>query len=141
MAPLAKDLLGIGEEAEQGLRVGDTGPLMIKGFAGTTQTTATLVGGPTGATLLELNPVSGSSFVAFLASTEIDREFSVYNVASTANTVTIFTPSGSSFQSSAGSIISFVLAANKSATVSRIGQMPPVTASIAADRWIYTLSA
>lgn len=136
--PLAKDLLSVGEEAEEGLRVGDTGPQYLTNLGGSTQALATVIGGTTGATLLEINPTTNAvSSVIFSSTTEQDKEFQLDN--GSGNAMNVFPPVGGSFNGLTANL-SFSLPANKVAFVTRIGPIPPVTGSIASDRWIYLLS-
>jgi hypothetical protein len=135
---LARDLISIGEDVEEALRFGDSGPQYLTNFGGSTQALATVIGGPTGATLLELNPTSASvSSVIFSAVTELDREYSLDNGSGLA--MNVFPPVGGNFQG-LGANLSFSLPANKVAFITRIGPIPPVTGSIASDRWVYLLS-
>jgi|SRR5215831_1374210 len=136
--PLATDLITIGEEPEEALRVGDTGPRYITNLGGSTQSLATIIGGPTGATLLECNPTTNAvSSVVFASTTENFKEYQLDN--GSGNAMNVFPPVGGNFQG-LGNNLSFSLAANKVAFVTRLGQIPPITASIASDRWIYLLS-
>lgn len=136
--PLAKDLIAIGEEGEEALRVGDTGPQYITNLGGSTQALATVIGGPTGATLLEINPTTNAvSSVVFSSLTEQDKEYQLDN--GSGNAMNVFPPVGGNFQG-LGNNLSFSLPANKVAFVTRLGPIPPVTGSIASDRWIYLLS-
>ncbi len=137
--PLAQDIVAIGEPAEEALRVADSGPLTLSGLGGSTQTLATKVGGPTGATLLECNPTTNAvSSIVFLSTTELDREYTIENVSGS-NAMNIFPPVGGNFNG-LGNNTSFSLPANKVAYVCRFGPMPPPTGSVASDRWIYSLS-
>jgi hypothetical protein len=141
---LTKDLMGIGVAAEEAIRVGDVGPQYLATLGGSAVSTATQIGGPNGATILELNPgsVAGSvNSVVFLATTELDRTYTLINSNST-NSANVFpaTASAASFNG-LGAGASFAIPANKVAYVARMGAVPPVSGSIASDRWIYTLSS
>lgn len=157
--PLAKDLIGVHDEPEQAIRIGDTGPAVVLTANVSTQTGATPIGGPTGYTLIECNPTNvGVNSVIFMGTTELDREYTVYNINSTASVSTtsvsafimnVYPPVGGSFN---GLTVNtpFQIGINKVAYVSRLGPMPPVISgstgslgvgTIAADRWIYVLSA
>lgn len=142
---LAKDLIGVHDEAEQAIRYGDTGPAVVIAASVSTQGSG-MVGGPTGTTLMEINPsVNAVSSVTFLTSTELDREYTIENVSGT-NAMNVYPAVGGNFQG-LGANVSFSIGANKVASVTRLGQIPPVSTStltmgtIASDRWIYVLSA
>lgn len=153
---LAKDLIGVHDEPEQAIRIGDVGPAQIHAACVSTASGATLVGGPTGYTLLEINPTNaGVNSVIFMGTTEIDREYSIYNINSTVSvsssstpafTLNVYPATGGNFQG-LGANVSFTIGLNKSATVTRLGPMPGASTStltigtIASDRWIYVLSA
>lgn len=136
---LSKDLMGVGVTAEEAIRVGDTGPQYLTGLGGSAISTATLIGGPNAATILELNVTSASvGSVVFSNVTEIDRPYTIVNSSSNAGNVLPPT-TAASFNGLTGGV-SFSIPANKVAYVSRMGPIPPPTGSVAADRWIYQLS-
>lgn len=133
----AIELMGIGVPTEQALRDGDLGPQYIASATGTgsAQSTATLIGGPNGATILELAASAGAAFT-FMNNTEVDRQYTLY---APGTTMTIYTPlSTSLWQTSA---TSFTIASGKTAIAFRVGPIPFPTGSVATDRWLYTLSA
>lgn len=145
--PLAVDLISTGEEPEEALRIGDGPPRLLATATVSTQSGGTLVGGPTGATILEINAsTTGSNTITFMGTTELDREFTIYNVATVASTsvvsaaiINVFPPVGGSFNGLTANT-SFQIGINKNATVTRIGPIPNPGGSIASDRWIYMLS-
>lgn len=130
--PLAQDLIGLGMPPEEAIREGDVGPQYISTFTGGAASTATTIGGPTGATLLECNG-SASAALVFLSTTERDRWYTIYNTGS--NALNIFCPIGSSFQASTGSVQ--VVSVNGVNFAFRIGPVPSPTGSISSDRWIW----
>lgn len=140
---LSKDLMGIGVAAEEAIRVGDTGPKYLATLGPSTQSTATTIGGPNAETILELNPgsVGGSvNSVTFLSTTELDRTYTLINSNGT-NAANVFPAASTSSFNGLSNGASFSIPANKVAYVARMGGVPPITASIASDRWIYTVSA
>jgi hypothetical protein len=131
----AIELMGIGMAAEEAIREGDLGPAYVSTSISGTQSTATVIGGPNGATILELAASAGAAFT-FHPQTEIDRTYTIY---APGTTMTIFTPSAVSlFQTSA---TSFTIGSGKTAFVFRVGPIPFPTGSVATDRWLYQLSA
>lgn len=136
---LTKDLMGVGVTAEEAIRVGDVGPQYLTVLGGSAISTATQIGGPNGATILEINvTTSTSGSVVFLPTTEIDRWYTIVNSSSNAGNV-FPCCAGSSFNG-LGNGLSFSLPGNKVAYVARMGPIPTPTGSVAADRWLYTLS-
>lgn len=137
---LAQDLMGIGESAEEAIRVGDIGPQYLTGLGGSAISTATQIGGPVGATLLELNVTTASvGSVVFKATTELDRFYTILNSSSNAGNV--FPPTSTASFNGLTQGASFSIPANKVAYVSRLGPIPFPTGSTASDRWIYSVSA
>src|SRR5215468_4097751 len=139
--PLAKDLTGVHDMPEQAIRIGDTGPQYLTGMGGSTQALATVIGGPTGSTLLECNPTSSSvSSVIFSSLTEQAKEYQLDN--GSGNAMNVFPPTGGSFNGLTTNT-SFSIPANKVAYVTRLGPIPPITTgsvsmgSVASDRWIF----
>lgn len=137
---LSRDLMGIGVTAEESIRVGDTGPKYLTGLGGSAISTATQIGGYNAETLLELNPTTNAvSSVVFVSTVELDRTYTLVN-SNGSNAANVFPPTSvASFNGLTGGV-SFSLPANKVAFVTRMGPIPNPTGSIAADRWIYTLS-
>lgn len=129
--PLAVDLIGSGMPVEQAIREGDT-TLYVVASTGTT------IGGPNGATIIEC-AASGGGKLTFLATTELDRQYTIYNPG-TALSIIVPVSAGtgitSLFQTGSSS---FSLTSTKTATVTRIGIIGTVNTTT--DRWIYTLSA
>jgi len=137
---LAKDLMVIGVTAEEAIRVGDTGPQYLTGLGGSSISTATQVGNPNGATILEINPTTNAvSSIVFVTTTELDRTYTIIN--SSANAGNVLPPTTTASFNGLGNGASFSLPANKVAYVARMGAVPPGTGSISSDRWIYTVSA
>lgn len=128
--PLAKDLIGSGMPPEQAIREGDT-------IFYVSVSTAQTIGGPTGATIIDLGPSCG--VVTFDQKTELDRTYTIYNTG-VAVTVVVPTSAGtgitSQFQNGSSS---FSLTSTKTAYVTRLGVVG--TAVSTTDRWIYALSA
>lgn len=133
----AIELMGIGVNAEEANRNGDIGPQYYSTSTGSLQSTATIIGGPNGGTILELNASANAAFT-FNANTEIDRTYTLY---APGTTMTVFTPTTGTWQTgSTSTSSSFTIASGKSAYAFRVGPIPFPTGSIAADRWIFTLS-
>jgi hypothetical protein len=125
--------MGSGQPAEEAIRDGDT-----IGYA-SVASTGQNIGGPNGATILEV-VASGGANLTFLATTEVGRYYTIYNPG-TAFSVIVPASAGTAtslFQTGASS---FSLTSTKTAVVVRLGKIPPVTGSVASDRWIYWLSA
>lgn len=130
--PLAIDLMGVGMAAEEALREGDVGPQLVTTFSGQAASTASTIGGPNGATILELQG-SASAALTFMSNTERDRWYTIYNTGS--NAVNIFCPIGSSFQTATGSVQAVSVGGVN--FVFRLGPVPNPTGSISSDRWIF----
>lgn len=134
--PLAQDLMGVGMTAEEALREGDVGPQFLSSvtssFTGGAASTASTIGGPNGATILELQGSSGAALV-FLNTTEKDRWYTLYNTGS--NAISIFCPIGSSFQTATGSVNTVTVGGVN--YIFRLGPVPNPTGSVTADRWIF----
>lgn len=130
--PLAQDLMGVGMTAEEAIREGDVGPQFINTFTGGAASTASTIGGPNGATILELQG-SASAALVFLSTTEKDRWYTIYNTGS--NAVNIFCPIGSSFQTATGSVQAVSVGGVN--YIFRLGPIPNPTGSVSTDRWIF----
>ena len=132
------DLLENGMPVELANQVGAVGPQYLTTSASSVQSTATIIGGPNGANILELN-CSTSAAVTFSATTPIGEEYFLYN---TGTAITIFLPTSTSPSFQTGSATtSLSLVSGKSAIIFRAGPVPYPTGSVVADRWIYTLTA
>ncbi len=129
--PLAKDLMGVGMAPEEAIREGDVIQYVVP-------STGTNIGGPTGATIIELASGTSGAILTFLNTTEIDRTYWLYNTG-TAVSVNVPVSAGtgvtSSFQSTGST---FTLISTKSAFVTRLGVVGTVNTTT--DRWIYLQS-
>jgi len=131
----AIELMGVGMAAEEAIREGDLGPYYASVSTGSAQSTATIIGGPNGATILELAASANAAFT-FSNTTEVDRQYTLY---APGTTMTIYTPVSTSFWQT--SATSFTIGSGKVAFAFRVGPIPFPTGSVATDRWLYTISA
>lgn len=120
---LAKDLIGVGQPAEQAIREGFT-TIFIQSVA--------TIGGPTGANLIEAG--SASSYT-FLNTTEPGKQ---YFLMATGTTLTVYVPTSAGSGNTSlfqDAVSSFSLTSGKSAAVIRLGINGTVNTTT--DRWMY----